>query len=927
MRPLQLTLSAFGSYVKESTIDFEQLGTSGLFLISGDTGSGKTTIFDAICYALYGKASGSVRDDSMFRSSLADAHTPTFVRLTFEYRGEVYTILRSPAQERPAQRGQGMVLVSAKVSLTLPGNQPFTGSIAATNDKILEIVGVDRNQYAQIAMIAQGDFQKLLTASTNDRQKIFRKVFQTDNYQLLQDRLKSDVKALDETMKQSRTSIATQIGRIVCADDAPQKQQLDLAKNPTGDTIPPTVEELINLLQEVLDADNQTYSTLLEESKILSVAQQDLVKQQQTYDVYTQAVADLEKKNKELATAIEKETVLAKEKQAADDRLPEKEDLVKESTLIANSLSSYKDLDDTVAKKSSWEKKKSQYLDEETQKKKEKANFERKISEQEKEQMELSDVETQLVKLEHAGSVIDNELSQILNLGKDLKKYLDNKKNYVSKQGELAKLMGQHKLIAGSYDEMFLQFMSAQAGIMAERLEEGQPCPVCGSTHHPVLAQRPPQTPTEAELDSLKENVESSRQKVETASNECNTLNGALDALSLTLLPEVQSRLGHEALLDEDSRTKLLDLYENQKNLKKKNENEQKKQKELVKKANDIEKQLPIDRKALGGIQERLNTLVSDKATASSQISSLEDKYSKLKKDLKYDSEQKAKDRIGEIKKVVKAIEDAISAAGQNLTNHQKGISEINGVISTLKEQTKDGCSLDGPAIKQQLSDLAIKKAKNEEAQKMVYSRIESNDTTLQELKASATSFAKVEKERNWKNTLCQIANGNLRGAHIMLETFVQITYFDRILHRANAQLARLSHGQYELQRRQEFSGNGSAGLDLDVLDHFSGKSRDVKSLSGGESFMASLSLALGLSEEIQASAGGVKLDTMFVDEGFGTLDDETLKTALNVLTQLGDSDRLVGIISHVRELQTIERRIEVAKNLVDGSKARVIVP
>lgn len=926
MRPLRLTLSAFGSYMHETTINFEKLGESGLFLISGDTGSGKTTIFDAICYALYDEASGSSRNSKMFRSSLADVNTPTFVRLSFEYRGEVYTVERRPAQERPALRGGGVTIDDPKVSLTMPDGSFFSGRLQQTNAKILEIVGVDKEQYSKIAMIAQGDFQKILTCSTEDRKKIFRKVFQTDNFLILQERLKDEIRVLNDKIKSAETSIATEKGRILYPADAPQAERLSSALSDDASVAKPSTEEVIDLLAAVLASDTDFYNKLTTELTSLNGEQAELTKKQtqlKTFEDNTRKLNDANHQKNELD---KKTSALEEAKRAAEGRNPEKVNLQGEKVLLENSLSKYDELDSYAQKKKDAETIKTDVLGKLKKLQSEKTSLSEKIKSDQKKHDDLSQAGKQRVETEGELANLETQLKEVVDLGKSVSIWLNNEENLKENNAAQVQKNNMFKAASDRYVELFNQFLSSQAGIMAERLEEGTPCPVCGSIHHPQLAKLPSEAPTEQQLNVQKSSMDKAQKEAQDQALICQQLNGQLNASRESLLPRVHTFLGDEATLCQETRKLLIEKYKSIESCRKAMSQKCKDLTEQEQRFNALEKSLPIDKLDLDKLTQDESNLNVQKTTAESAINTAHEQFEKLKSELKFASKKEAEGRISAIKKTIDEIDLAIKKASDNLQNHNQQLQNLNGQIQTLQEQVKDGCSIDSQEVEQKLAELNKKIHDANNLKQTLFSRKEANDKTLQNLNHLEREFGQVEKEFTWKNHLCQLANGNLTGSmRVMLETYVQMTYFERILKRANLQLSRLSNGQYELMRRTTDGGRASTGLDLDVYDHFSGKTRDVKSLSGGESFMASLSLALGLSESIQASAGGIKLDTMFVDEGFGSLDEDTLRTALEVLTQLGDGDRLVGIISHVSELQAIAKRIEVTKSPTSGSSAKLV--
>ncbi|MBQ8931105.1 MAG: SMC family ATPase, partial [Ruminiclostridium sp.] len=522
MRPDKLIISAFGPYADKVTVDLDKLGENGLYLITGDTGAGKTTIFDAITYALYGEPSGATRDVSMFRSKYAEPDTPTFVELYFTCKDKQYYIKRNPEYERPKTRGEGMATEKAGVELHMHDKKIITNK-KEVNTAITEIVGVDRNQFSQIAMIAQGDFLKLLLASTDERKKIFQKIFKTQRYSELQERLKADANRLKREYDTIKSSIEQYINGIACEEDSPLYQEVCNAKKEML-----TTEETIDLLARLIAEDEEKEKQISEEAEKLQ-KELDAVKERisKAEDV-AKAKVDLEKNEAEAVAEAQREKELTKRLEAEKQRLPEIKRLNDEAAKIKALLPDYDELSEKQKKLSENEafiksadesvktaEKKIQELTEkktsltEEGKTLEKAGEEKIITENEKKEKE--EEKSKFRKL----------LSSIDEAEGSREKFTAANKVYAQKQELTEKLDAEYKKKRRSY-------LEAQAGILAENLQENMPCPVCGSTSHPHLATKPVDVPTKEELDLLEKNLG----KAEKASNDAREEAGKLKGIS-----------------------------------------------------------------------------------------------------------------------------------------------------------------------------------------------------------------------------------------------------------------------------------------------------------------------------------------------------------------------------------------------------------
>ncbi|MDB7862934.1 SbcC/MukB-like Walker B domain-containing protein, partial [Intestinimonas butyriciproducens] len=474
------------------------------------------------------------------------------------------------------------------------------------------------------------------------------------------------------------------------------------------------------------------------------------------------------------------------------------------------------------------------------------------------------------------------------------------------------------------YEAKNRAFLDEQAGIIAETLENGKPCPVCGSLEHPCIAHKSAKAPTEAQLKRAKENADKARKAAEDLSGKCKEAKGILDAKKAET--EKLAKELWQSVAFEDAENKLpeeqkvvsaeiaaLDTTLSEKKVSRRSE--------LAESLPKIEMSLTERDK---DITARNTTLEADKAS----LSEKKKQRDAAKESLRFDSIAEAQRKSDALGKTVSEMKKAYDNAQSALTDSDKKIAGYKASITELSKQLSSDCDLDKESETKKKVELSKKRTSDDDAAKVLHARIESNTKVLANIQVKVGDLDTLEKRYTWLKALSNTANGNISGKEkVMLETYIQMTYFDRIIARANTRFMIMSGGQYELKRRKEAENNRSqSGLDLDVIDHYNGTERSVKTLSGGESFKASLSLALGLSDEIQASAGGVKLDTMFVDEGFGSLDDESIDQAMKALLSLVDGNRLVGIISHVADLKNrIDKQIVVTKEKSGGSKANIV--
>lgn len=1275
MKPLKLTICGFGPYAGETRIDFTKLGGRGLYLITGDTGAGKTTIFDAITYALYGEASGEVRKPEMFRSQYAAAGTPTFVELTFRCRGKDYTVRRNPEYPRPKGRGSGMTVQKADAELHCPGGRPPVTRAREVTRAVTELVGLDRSQFAQIAMIAQGDFQKLLLAGTEKREEIFRKLFDTGVYQKLQGELKREANEAGRSYEE----LGRDLRRMLCDLELPEgdsrEQELGELKNQefTGkiergiqlaqelareeeqeldrlegearrdeqelqslvrrgekaaadrknrlrretfcrerENLAPLLEKAVRELEELgnveeirsaLQAREQELRAGLDVYRELEELRQTLRLQREKCEEKVRQGERLRKRLEELGARLETAGEEARRCRAAGEEsrryqyeleslerqarelAVERERLRRAGEALENGrrtcdrmeirrqawseqlekvkgeLAAFEGLDADLVRLAGGQKqlqgryetlerlgKEQQQLSEDlTKAQREKEECSRKLNEERQREAQLSEELESLGDLEERRTRLGRAGERMQEIGALWQEYRAEVLSGEELQREYRQASERYRQEQAVQERRQALYWDAQAGILAGRLTEGEPCPVCGALHHPRRAAVPPEAPAKEELERGQREVsELNRRAAELSSaagasrdrqsrlagelaEKGRALCGGLEAGKQTAGPlpkssralagALQGLTGREmdgGSIETHLETCFCSLEEEEKALEartaRKHELEAarresalrqetlgKSQTEAIQetaaweaKKSDLDKRMEEEcaraeaelelgkapETGLPGEEERIRRLLgalrqalADGAEEAAALEArrerrtqgkreqqeLETKLEKVKEEISQirtqlgtqENEQlRARERLEELTgtqpadgsgdaaawrtgdhpgKAGEALEARAEALQEAL---EAGMGETRLRLSHAQEQQERAAALEAEmsglqaeegkareqeqlcmrekaaleaaegeqrqrqaALEQKLEGsgsreelqasltelIRRREALQEKAERLqketqrlrgedarleasiasldellqepepsseeelrarqgelekqrkerqsvrdqVYARMRSNREICARAEAQRKAVLEAEETYVWKRALSDTASGTLTGkGKVTLETYVQMLYFDRILERANVRLMTMSGGQYELKRRTEAENKkDKSGLELDVIDHYNGTERSVKTLSGGETFQASLALALGLSDEVQSGAGGVQLDAMFVDEGFGSLDSEALEQALKALNNLAQGERLVGIISHVAELkERIEKKITVTKDRSRGN-------
>lgn len=947
MRPLRLTMSAFGPYAGKTELSLEQLGTRGLYLVTGDTGAGKTTIFDAITFALFGEASGDSRTADMLRSKYADAGTPTQVELVFAYAGKTYKVRRSPEYERPAKRGDKLVTQKAEAELTLPDGRVMTG-LKDVDAQVQDILGVTRKQFSRIAMIAQGEFRRLLQANTKERMEIFRGIFKTEGYATLQQQLKNEASRSREHCAALQQSVQQYVSGLRCEAEDPLASRVELARE---GRLPS--DEILPLLEQLLARDKQE-AVMLEENLHRTEQQLDVLGQK-LRDAAARAERESQKKavQENLEQAEQRQQAVQSTAQEAQALLPQAEEAKRQKVILEQQLPRYEELEQKQADLRQTNQAIQRREKELSDTKNRLSTLAEELTVMQTEAGSLGDVSVALAEARHREEQLHLQKTTIQNLQRQLTDYGKLLDRLARAQEAYVAARETAEQRQAEYVHKNRAFLDAQAGILARDLTEGQPCPVCGSLHHPVLAEASAEAPDQAAVELAKQAADQASQETSEKSAAAAALRGQQESQEAALVEALRvqfAKAGEEELQTIDPRKQErsnvlivlalgvpMDVLQQQKHLT-----------YLIRTADDQLRTLSDQLKTLEKKQQRrrsldktipeklekqkqttdeLQALEKTLAGETARRDALQTQIRQLTEQLPFEDRKTVEEHIQKLVQKAQEVEKQNEAARQALEDVQKQIEGLQGQKKTLEEQLLALPVCDVEALQAEQEAAQQKRSQLTEKQRQLAVYQNNHRSVRDNFSKQSQALTAAEHRYQWVKALYETASGTISGKEkITLETYIQTTYFDRILNRANVRLMVMSDGQYELKRR-ELPGNrkSQSGLDLDVIDHYNGSERSADTLSGGEAFLASLALALGLSDEVQASAGGIRMDTLFVDEGFGSLSENALELAMKALTGLSEGNRLVGIISHVSELkERIDRQIVVTKDRTGGSRAEI---
>ena len=926
MKPLKLTMSAFGSYAGKNVIDFTGQ-QQGIFLITGDTGAGKTTIFDAITYALYNQTSGGERNGNMMRSQYAQPETETYVELEFLYRGQTYRVRRNPDYKITKTLKNGKIReqkVPHSVELTLPDGTVFPEKKNATDAKIIEILGLTADQFSQIVMIAQGDFLKLLYTKSDERKMIFSKLFRTDIYWKIQENLRRKSMEMDERIQENDRAFEQEKSRII---PLPESEELPL-------------DELVERLRErVKDA--------LKEQNLRRANVEELNKKITKYEEINKLFVSLEK-IRQTGRELEARKAESKERRQqienarkADKVLVAEQQNLRQQQEVEQSAQAIAKMTETLANdQEMFETLKTQQQEAEAKQKREAADIQKKM-------LALEQSFPSYEALQNARS----EEQQAKKVWEDLGKI--SEESFHKKKAGIAALKEQQKRqeqvveqtkknweqtslsaseSAKHYEHMYEAFLKEQAGILAENLSAGCPCPVCGSTVHPDPAKLSDHAVTELEVEQAKKTRAAAEEKrdlayaaFEAEKTEKQKLAQAVEKeeADFVLAQTIAKQQRKEAEQNYVSLQKIAEQIREK--LVYPSFAEAKKQYAAMQKAlAAAEQEIERKRQKVSELAEAMNTLKGQKLaeeenqkTAKKLAAKTEKEYAKLLEKSGFVSEETYHLAI--------LPERSRSKLEREEKEYESQCLRQQSEQKLLEKQVSGKTYTDTTELNEQLKaeKQALKEA--EKTYMELHTAYEKVRSVLENCAVYLEKGKKLESEDQVIKSLSKTANGRLSGsAKIDFETYIQRQYFKQIIHEANKRLLTMSNHQFILKLKEEANTGRKTneGLDLSVYSLVTDSERDVKTLSGGESFLAALAMALGLSDIVERSAGAIHPDMMFIDEGFGSLDAQSRQQAIEVLAELAGDSRMVGIISHVTELkEQIDRKLVVSRT-DKGSRA-----
>lgn len=934
MRPLRLTLSAFGPYAAETTLDLKKLGKGGLYLITGDTGAGKTTIFDAITYALYDHSSSGIREGSMLRCKYADDKTPTFVELEFEVHGVRYTVRRNPEYQRPKARGEGMTTEKADATLTYPDDRPPVTKAKDVTAAVQEIIGLDYNQFSQIVLIAQGQFTKLLNASTEERSRIFRKLFRTQRYAQLQERLQAEASALNQQRTAQNAKLDSLLGGLQFSPEDPDAEALRAL---CAQTVPETALALLDALTARQAAALEEVGTALQATE----AQLDTVQQQLGAAAQAQRLAQqLAARQAELAAAKPALDAARAEAGRHAGDAAQLDALTAQVTQAQSALAAYDALD-TLCRQQTEARDAARLAAAQAQKRRTQLDsLNAALAAAETELAALANADTRLLALQ-------NRSAQLTQRGEALAK-LEQRLADCQRQAKAAhKAQENYRAAAAAQDEARARrdaleraFLDAQAGLLAEGLTEGAPCPVCGSTHHPARALLPHTAPTQAQVEAARQAAAAADRQAQTASAAAQSALAAANEAKTSLRRDAETLLPERFTAPEGTVPLTFALMTNV--LAEETAALQTAQAGCAAQCRQTEAdcrrkaQLEADRQNKTRQRPALEQAAAeaDRSAAAQNASAdaLESQIAERRAALPYPRRADAQAALDKLETDRSALRTGMDTAQRRLKQAEQTVAAAEAAVDALTAQQtaaqKELPARSAEELTAQQTALTAARETLRSREKQLSAQLLPNRKTAAQYRAAAEARQTLESRWQWVSALASTAGGTLTSKQkIKLEAYIQMNYLDRILRYANTRLMQMTAGQYELERIGAENQRSQSGLDLGVIDHYNGTRRNVKTLSGGESFKASLALALGLSDEVQSSAGGIRLDTLFLDEGFGSLDEESLELAIRVLSGLTEGDRLVGIISHVGALKDrIDRQVVVHKARTGGSTVELRV-
>ena len=872
MKPLSLTMSAFGPYAGVTQLDFGKLGSEGVFLITGDTGAGKTTIFDAISFALYGEASGGAerRAARSFRSDYAAAEAETYVEFFFEHRGREYRIKRAPEYERRKLRGEGTTKQAAYAEFECAETGELITRIDAVNARVGELTGLSRSQFAQTVMIAQGDFLKILNAKSEDRKRLFQKLFDTEVFAGIQQRLKDMNGECAQAVERINALSEAELARLKDDMDFARAKELRELRTDVRrmDKLPELLEERLRARRERLDAAMAAAAQGEQRAALLSAQLAEARHTNRELDERDKLARELEKMNASGEATAAQEEKLTHARCAA--RLAGAEALLKKWTAESAENAAQLSAAEQALKKSE-------------------AAQEEWVARRAAAEKELEGAEALKDGLRRMAEAIPLLMNAAAGA------------TALEAQREAAKLCLEesHRRDA-EYTAVKERFYASQAGLLAAELKEGQPCPVCGSTEHPAPARPASEPATKEQLERADGERRRAEARVHAAAAEAakrqaelEAAKGRLEALGFTGGESAQELEG------ECARTRA----------------EIQRREAAVKRAR-AEREAALA--ALSRAKAALENAEKRHADIEAALEAQQAEFAAGLSALGFAGAEEY-ERAKMPARDMDALDAQLRARRERLRSLTDRLEALTEKLAGAERAELE--ALEATAVAAQRASRAAGEAAA--AMKSAAAADEEAIARIRELSAR-----RAEAQRRWavvKEVYDTVSGQVSRRVKISFETYVQQYYFKQVIAAANKRLTVLTDGMFVLRVKEEARNMRSqTGLDLDVLDRSTGLWRDVSTLSGGESFMASLALALGLADTVQSRSGGVRLDAMFIDEGFGTLDENSLRQAMELLTRLAGGRRLVGVISHMAELkERIDKKVVVTKTAA-GSALRI---
>lgn len=857
MKPILLVMKAFGPYGKVAEVDFSKIGEHGLFLITGDTGAGKTTIFDAISFALYGEGAGGKerRQAKSFRSDYASKEDETVVEFTFEHKGQMYKITRQPEYLRPKQRGEGFTTKPASAILECLDSGEVYSRLDTTNKAIIDIIGLTKDQFNQTMMIAQGDFLKILKAKSDDRKQLFQKLFNTQIYEQLQEKLKD----LNTTYQNDVDKFNRQVEMLY--DQITISSMFDVYHMDEANEY---IKADLKQLKEEHKALKEEKDTILkcEKEAVATLTEVKLINDQlKALELKKQQLSDLTSK-KHIVDAYQKEIESIQKALNVSPYVKKYERISNELTQLSTSVQIYN------------------------------------------QQLEMFNFEKENLKEPYEKCLKEYEtLPQIVSKKESLEKLEPVLVSYQKYQEQLIILRKtelKRQKSMSDVQKMYLngktKFYEHQYGIIAADLKEGQACPVCGSTTHPNVATLSQDAITQQELEVLEKRYEDARSLYEKACSDVKKME--------TLIESIEKQLEDPNINITTLQNQIFDLTNKEKTIKKSYEDMNYKvtrNNQNIEKVNGLlqakrEQQTSLKNQESNSLKELLSSLKENGFNTMSEFENCPKDEARMKT---------MENKCLEYTQKVISLNEYIETMAKQLENKEvQDLEPLNLNVQNLSNQRKE--------IDEKLSQIKVKF----ENEKRVYEQL----TDLKKKKDS------IYGKWTLVHDLHQVISGQEKGkAKLRFETYVQRYYFKQVIAAANKRLTVLTNGMFVLRCKEDITNlRAQSGLELDVYDRSTGQWRDVSTLSGGESFMASLALALGLSDIVSSQSGQIRLDAMFIDEGFGSLDETSLSQALALLQSLSQGHRLIGIISHVAELKScIDKKVIISKTN-QGSKISI---